>query len=69
LVKFRFNIFFVISIICIFLLIGYIWFVFLPTLEGALEYDAIRTIAVIITVLLVISAVLTSLQMVISERE
>lgn len=68
-VKFKFNIFFVISIICIFLLIGYIWFVFLPTLEGALEYGAIKTIAIIITILLAISAVLTSLQMVTSERD
>lgn len=65
--KFKFNIFFVISIVCIFLLIGYLWFFFLPTFEGALEYDTIKNVTMIITAILVISAVLTFLQMMVSE--
>lgn len=63
-VKFKFNIFFVISVVCILLLIGYIWLVFMPMLEGAYEYQAIKNIGIVITILLAISAVLTFLQMV-----
>jgi len=63
LVKFKFNIFFAISIVCIFLLIGYIWLFFLPVFEGSLEYDTIRNIVIVITILLAVSSVLTFLQM------
>jgi len=62
-VKFKFNIFFVVSIVCISLLIGYIWLFFLPVFEGSLEYDTIRNIVMVITILLAISGVLTFLQM------
>ncbi len=61
--RFKFNIFYVISIVCILLLIGYIWIIFLPIFEGSLEYDAIRSIAILITILLAISTVLTLFQM------
>jgi len=64
LVKFRFNIFFVISLVCISLLIGYIWLYFLPIFQGSLEYDAIKTVVIVITILLAISGVLTFLQMI-----
>ena len=61
--KFRFNIFFIISIICTLLLVGYLWIVFLPLFEGAFEYDAIRNITIFITLLLMASAALTLFQM------
>jgi len=64
LAKFKFNVFYAISIVCIWLLIFYVWLVFLPVFEGSLEYEAIRTIVVVITILLAISAVLTTLQMI-----
>jgi len=56
--KFKVNIFFVISIICISLLIGYLWFIFLPVFEGSNEYEAIRYMIGIMTALLLIAALL-----------
>jgi len=43
--------------------LAYIWIIFLPIFEGSLEYDAIRSIAILITILLAISTVLTLFQM------
>ncbi len=53
--KYRINIFYVISLICTFILIGYIWFIFLPQFEGTMEYQAIKTIVLFIIFLLFIS--------------
>ncbi|MFQ6095301.1 MAG: hypothetical protein ACE5NN_04080 [Candidatus Bathyarchaeia archaeon] len=61
--KFKFNIFFFISIICTLLLVGYLWAVFLPLFEGTLEYDVIRNVIIFITMLLFASVILTVLQM------
>ncbi len=54
--KYRVNIFYVISLICTFVLMGYIWFIFLPYFEGTLEYQAIKTIALFVILLLFLSA-------------
>jgi hypothetical protein len=67
LAKFKFNIFFLISIICILILVGYLWIVFLPTYERTLEYDAMRNVIILITAMLSVSAVLTLLQMTVKE--
>ena len=65
--KFKFNIFFLISIICTLILIGYLWIIFLPTYERTLEYDVMRNVIILITALLSVSAVLTLLQMTVRE--
>jgi len=54
--RFRINIFYVISSICSFVLVGYLWLVFLPVYELAVEYESIRNVAFIITAFLLLSA-------------
>ncbi len=63
LAKPRLNIFYIISVVCIFILIGYLWLVFLPTLWGALEYESIKLIVIMITLLLFVAAVLILITM------
>ena len=65
--KFRFNIFYVLSIIGTLFLVGYLWVFFLPTFEHSLGYHVVRNVVVFLTVLLIASAILTLLQMKISE--
>ncbi|HDJ04837.1 hypothetical protein DRO29_04730 [Candidatus Bathyarchaeota archaeon] len=62
-VKFRLNIFFVMAILCILVLIGYLWLVLLPIFEGSLEYAQIRRIVTFSTALLLLSAVLLTMSM------
>ena len=57
-VKFKFNIFYVMSMICILLLIGYFWFSFLPSFEGTLQYERVRNVIILITIFLSIAMVL-----------
>ena len=66
-VRFKFNIFFLISIICTLVLVGYLWIGFLPTYERTLEYEVMRNVIILITALLSVSAVLTLLQMTVKE--
>jgi len=75
LVKFRLNIFFVMAILCILVLIGYLWlvllpifegsleYVLLPIFEGSLEYTQIKRIVTFSTALLLLSAVLLTMSM------
>jgi len=63
LVKFRLNIFFVMAILCILVLIGYLWLVLLPIFEGSLEYTQIKRIVTFSTALLLLSAVLLTMSM------
>lgn len=63
-VKFRFNIFYFISIVCLFLLIGYVWFSILPLFSGYLEYNTVRSLAILVTALLGVSILAILLQMV-----
>ena len=51
----KLNVFYVISLICTLILIVYVWFIFLPQFEGALEYQAVKTIVLFIIFLLLIS--------------
>lgn len=62
-VKFRLNIFFVIAILCVLVLIGYLWLVLLPIFEGSLEYARIRRTVTFLTALLLLSAVLLTMSM------
>ncbi|RLI36583.1 hypothetical protein DRO55_03260 [Candidatus Bathyarchaeota archaeon] len=66
-VKFKFNIFYVISIICILLLIGYFWFNFLPSFEGTLQYEEVRNVIILITIFLSIAIVLVLLSTMVRE--
>jgi len=66
-VRFKFNIFYVISIICILLLIGYFWFSFLPRIEGTLQYEEVRNVIILITIFLSIAIVLVLLSMMVRE--
>ncbi len=66
-VKFKFNIFYVISIICILLLIGYFWFSFLPNFEGTLQYEWVRNLIIFLTIILSIAIVSTLLSMMVRE--
>ena len=61
--KFKVNIFFIFSIVCMSLLVGYTWFNFLPLFRGSPEYDTIRNVAIFVTILLAVAIVLTFLQM------
>lgn len=62
-VKFRLNIFFVMAILCILVLVGYLWLVLLPIFEGSLEYAQIRRIVTFSTALLLLSAILLTMSM------
>jgi len=68
LTRIRINIFYLISSICLFIFIGYIWFIFLPMFEYAAEYEFVKSIALVITVLLSISAII-QLFMSITKKE
>lgn len=56
--RFRINIFYLISSICLFILVGYVWFIFLPMFEYAAEYEFVKNIVLVMTVLLSISAII-----------
>ena len=66
-VRFKFNIFYVISIICILLLIGYFWFSFLPRIGGTLQYEEVRNVIILITIFLSIAIVLVLLSTMVRE--
>ncbi|MFB0523131.1 MAG: hypothetical protein ACETV1_05140 [Candidatus Bathyarchaeia archaeon] len=51
-VGFRVNIFHIIAFICSLLLVGYSWFVFLPSFAGLPEYSTIQNVVIVLTVLL-----------------
>lgn len=65
--KFRLNIFFVIAIVCVLVLVGYLWFVLLPVFEGSLEYVGIRYAVILLTAFLVLSVVLLIMSMTTKE--
>jgi len=68
LARFRINIFYVISSICSLLLVGYVWFIFLPTYENTLHYEVIRSITIMIVMLLLISAGIQIFLSIIKEK-
>lgn len=51
--RLKINIFYVISSVCSLLLVGYAWFVFLPTFSGTDVYGAVQYIVILLTVLLI----------------
>ena len=65
--KFRINIFFVISLVCLLILIGYLWIIFLPSFERSINYEAVKVIVTIVTILLSISGILIFLLMRVEE--
>ncbi len=66
--RFQINIFYAVSFICSLLLISYIWLVFLPIFEDTSEYEFIRNVSFIITVLLLVSAGIQLFLSIIKER-
>lgn len=56
-VRFRVNIFHVISGVCSILLLVYLWYVFLPSFSNTLEYPAIYNTGLLLTVLLLLVTV------------
>jgi hypothetical protein len=53
LVRFKVNIFYGISAVCSLALVAYAWFVFLPSFEATGEYESIRYVVILLTILLV----------------
>ncbi|HIE13690.1 TPA: hypothetical protein EYP70_00285 [Candidatus Bathyarchaeota archaeon] len=62
-VKFRLNIFFVIAIVCILLLVGYLWLVLLPAFEGSMQYQGVRIAVITMTAFLALSVLLLIMSM------
>lgn len=56
--RFRINIFYGVAFILSIVLIGYIWLIFLPSFQHVSRYESIRTIALIVTILLLVSAII-----------
>jgi len=54
----RLNIFHVFSIVCVFLLIGYLWLVYLPLYIGAEAYTGVKTMVTVVSIMLAAAAVL-----------
>ncbi|RLI12398.1 hypothetical protein DRO35_03200 [Candidatus Bathyarchaeota archaeon] len=54
--KFRLNVFYLISSVCFMILVGYLWLVYLPVYEFTTAYGFVKRVVSIITVLLVLSA-------------
>ena len=63
--RFKVNIFYMISAVCSLALVGYAWFVFLPSFQGANEYTSIMNVVILLTVLLLI---VSALQIVLSLK-
>ncbi len=65
LARLKVNVFYVISAVCSLALIGYAWFAFLPSFEGAAEYWSVRNVVILLTVLLL---VVSGIQFVLSVK-
>ncbi|MBS7606405.1 MAG: hypothetical protein QW502_00085 [Candidatus Bathyarchaeia archaeon] len=50
------KIFQVILLIITFIIIGYLWFIFLPQFEGKVEYPSMRIIVLLVILLLILAA-------------
>lgn len=63
--KLKLNIFYLISAVCSLALIVYAWLAFLPSFEGATEYQSVRNMVVLLTALLL---VVSAIQIVLSVK-
>ncbi|MEM2401848.1 MAG: hypothetical protein QXX24_04825 [Candidatus Bathyarchaeia archaeon] len=54
--KYGAKIFWVISLILTFILMGYLWFFFLPQFEGKVEYQSMRIIILFVILMLIAAA-------------
>ncbi|MBS7639991.1 MAG: hypothetical protein QW804_00925 [Candidatus Bathyarchaeia archaeon] len=54
--KYGAKIFWVISLILTFILMGYLWFFFLPQFEGKVEYQSMRIIVLFVILMLIAAA-------------
>jgi len=63
---FKVNIFRIATLVLSLLLVGYLWLVFLPTFRGAIEYQGIQNVVILITVLLLVAS---GIQVILSIRK
>lgn len=52
--RFKVNVFHLIASACSLLLIGYLWFVFLPSFEVSADGSAIKPVVILVTILLLL---------------
>jgi len=66
---FRVNIFYIFSLVCTLVLVGYFWFTFLPLFEGSYEYASVRIMIGILTALLLAVAAIQVFLAIRKEKE
>ena len=67
--QYKINVFYLISIICMLLMIGFMWFVYLPSFEGFPVYEFVKNLSLVITILFSIAIILTLLRIRIPTEE